>query len=112
MERTLRQIFVENLKYYRQKKRFSQLALAMEIDKSVNYINGIENNNTFPSIEVIEQIAKVLKIPASKLFEEQGSPKNAVIFDKAAFMQEISSELYTKIHDDIERNIEQVLNRY
>lgn len=112
MEKTLRQIFVENLKYYRQKKRFSQLALAMEIDKSVNYINGIENNNTFPSVEVIEQIAKVLKIPASKLFEERETPKNAIVFDKAAFMQEISSTLYEKIRDDIACNIEEVLNRY
>ena len=111
MKQTLRQIFVENLKYYRQKKGFSQLTLAMELDKSPNYINGIENNNTFPSVETIEQIAKILEIPASKLFEEEGSPENVIRFDKTVFIKNITDELYARLHDDIAREMEIVLGK-
>ena len=112
MERSLRQIFVENLKYYRRKKNMSQLMLAVELEKSANYINGIENNNTFPSIEMIEQIANILGIPASKLFEEQNRAENVIVFDKARFIKDVSADLYTKIRDDIEKNIESVLSKY
>lgn len=111
MERTLRQVFVENLKYYRQQKGLSQLTLAMELDKSPNYINGIENNNTFPSVETIEQIAKILEIPASKLFEEQGSPENVITFDKARFIKDITEELYARLHADIARELQIVLRK-
>ena len=85
--------------------------LAMELDKSANYINGIENNNTFPSVETIEQIAKILEIPASKLFETQGSPENVITFDKAQFIKEITEELYTRLHDDIAHEMEIVLGK-
>ena len=86
--------------------------LAIELDKSANYINGIENNTTFPSIEMIEKIANVLGVPASKLFEEQNNSENVVVLDRAQFVKEISADLCTKLLGDIERNIECVLNKY
>ena len=40
---TLRQQFIQNLKFFRKQKGMRQLDLALEIGKSSNYINSIEN---------------------------------------------------------------------
>ncbi len=111
MEKTLRQIFIENLRFYRQKKGLSQLELAVEIEKSPNYINGIENNSTFPSVETIEQIAKVLDVSAKQLFDEQGCPENAIQFDKNKFVDDVTNQLYTRLKTDIRRAMEDVLGK-
>ena len=57
----LRQVFINNLKYFRKKRNVRQLDLALEIGKSSNYINSIENGKYFPSPETIEQIASFLE---------------------------------------------------
>lgn len=109
MDKPLRQVFVDNLKYYRLKKGFSQLQLAVEIEKSVNYINGIENNNTFPSPETIEQIASVLGIHAKQLFDEEGCPENALAFNKEKFITDITEKISNNLKADIHREIQDVL---
>lgn len=45
-----------------------QLDLALEIGKSSNYINSIENGKYFPSPETIESIARSLGIEPVRLF--------------------------------------------
>ncbi len=67
---TLRETFIRNLKYYRKLSGLRQLDLALEIDKSTNYINSIENGKYFPSPETIEKIANVLKIDPMELFNK------------------------------------------
>lgn len=67
----LRQTFIQNLKYYRKLKGVRQLDLALEIGKSSNYINSIENGKYFPSPETIEQIATFLEIEPIQLFDRQ-----------------------------------------
>lgn len=110
MAKKLRQVFVDNLKYYRQKKGFSQLQLAIEIEKSVNYINGIENNNTFPSPETIEQIATVLGIQAKQLFDEEGCPENILSYNKNKFIEEITENLAIRFKADIKKEIREVFD--
>lgn len=58
---TTQQIFINNLKAYRKQAGFTQAQLASLIDKSFNYINGIECGVSFPSPDVIDKIAGVLK---------------------------------------------------
>lgn len=111
MKQTLRQIFVENLKYYRQQRGLSQQALAAELNKSVNYINGIENNNTFPSVETIEQIAGILAIRPAQLFESEGCPSNLIAFDRREFVHEVTEALYARLYTDIRKDIEDVLQQ-
>lgn len=108
MKRPLRQIFIENLKYYRQKRGLAQQELAAKIDKSVNYINGIENNNTFPSVETIEKIADVLAVKPAALFDENGCIENAIECDRGALARELGEILYTKIRADIVCDLESV----
>ena len=111
MAQTLRNIFVDNLKYYRQKKQMSQLTLATELEKSANYINGIENNNTFPSIEMIEKISLVLGIPAEKLFAVRSENASTVAVDRRKFASEFSEQLSVRMKADIECVIEQILGK-
>lgn len=75
---TLRQQFIQNLKFFRKQKGMRQLDLALEIGKSSNYINSIENGKYFPSPETIENIA--LSLGIEKLFgnnENSENEKNA-----------------------------------
>lgn len=53
----LQETFINNLKFYRKKAGLTQAQLALLIDKSFNYINGIECGVSFPPPDVIEKIA-------------------------------------------------------
>jgi len=111
MGKTLREIFIENLRYYRQKKGLSQLELAVEIEKSPNYINGIENNSTFPSVETIEKIATALGISAKQLFDENGCVGNILPSGKQQFIDDIAKRLSASLEKDIRREMEDVLGK-
>lgn len=58
--------------YYRKKAGYTQENLAELVDKSVNFIGQVEGTGTVRgvSLETLFKIAEVLKIPPSKLLEE------------------------------------------
>lgn len=65
---TLQQIFIANLKRFRQKRGLSQMSLAELCDTSGNYIGEIEMGRRIPSFEKIEKIASALQISSYQLF--------------------------------------------
>ena len=77
---SIRETFVNNLKYYRKEKGLSQEKLSYLVGKSIAYINQIENKDSWPQPEMVDKIAVILGIPSSKLFEERGSflPDNKI----------------------------------
>ncbi len=92
----LRESFIYNLKTIRKQNRISQLDLAIEIGKSANYINSIENGKYFPSPETIEKIADYLKIEPMLLFKRNDTP-----------LQDINSSIpkYEYIEKQLKDNI-------
>ncbi len=58
--------------YYRKKAGYTQEALAEKIDKSLSFIGQVEGTGTVRgvSLETLFKIAEVLKIPPSKLLED------------------------------------------
>ena len=62
----------------------------MEIGRSANYINSIENGKYFPSPETIEQIAGVLKVEPESLFRREGQ-------DNPLPKEELVNRVYEKI---------------
>lgn len=58
--------------YYRKKAGYTQEAFAELIDKSVNFLGQVEGTGIVRgiSLETLFKIAQVLKIPPSKLLEE------------------------------------------
>ncbi|GBR76865.1 helix-turn-helix XRE-family transcriptional regulators [Candidatus Termititenax persephonae] len=67
----LRQIFIINLRRIRKDAGLSQMKLAELCNTAVNYIGRIEVGLNFPSVEMIEKIAKALKIKPYQLFLDE-----------------------------------------
>lgn len=64
---TLRQIFRDNVKFYRKDLKLSQEKLAELSNLSTNYIGDIERTNRKITIDTIEKIAQGLKIDPALL---------------------------------------------
>jgi transcriptional regulator with XRE-family HTH domain len=67
----LRAVFIQNLKFYRKIRRISQMKLADLCDSSTSYIGQIEIGNKFPSIDMIDRMAKALNIRPYLLFMDE-----------------------------------------
>lgn len=65
------EVFIKNLRFFRNKSNFSQLEFSEKIGLSPNYLNAIENGKNFPSAEVIQKIIDTLDIMPYQLFLEQ-----------------------------------------
>jgi transcriptional regulator with XRE-family HTH domain len=68
---TLKKIFVQNLKEFRKKEGMSQMKLAEYCGTSASYIGEIEIGRKFPSTEMIEKIAKILRIEPYLFFKSR-----------------------------------------
>lgn len=67
----LRTVFITNLKCYRKERKISQMRLAELCETSTSYIGEIEIAKKFPSIEMIEKIARALGIRPFQLFQDE-----------------------------------------
>jgi len=68
-EMTLKQIFIQNLKEFRKKEGLSQMKLAEYCNTAPSYIGQIETGLRFPSLDLIEKIAYVLRIEPYHFFK-------------------------------------------
>ena len=82
--------------------------LSEKLDKGVNYINRIESHSSFPTIQVIEDIAKILNIKAAQLFEEDKAPQNIITSDRDKFVADITETLYQKLTADMKSILEKI----
>lgn len=105
----VREIFKDNLKYWRNKANLTQEQLSEKIGYGGGYISEIESRNIFPKPETIDAIAKALNIIPAQLFEEQGCPRNIIRFDKKEFVDEISSGIYDRINESILKYLDEKL---
>jgi transcriptional regulator with XRE-family HTH domain len=71
----LQEIFILNLKHYRNTRGFSQLRLATLCGTTASYIGEIEIGYKFPSIKMIEKIASALNMNPCLLFDDPSIPK-------------------------------------
>ena len=65
---SLRALLSNNIKKRREKLGISQAQLAEKAGTSTNYIAQIEQQNKFPSSEMLERIAKALEFDNWELF--------------------------------------------
>ena len=108
---SLQEIFINNLKFYRKNCGLSQEALSEKLNKGTNYINKIESRASFPTIQVIEEIADILEIKASQLFEDDSTPKNIISSDHERFVKEVTDNLYAKLSADMKSILEKILSQ-
>jgi transcriptional regulator with XRE-family HTH domain len=64
----LREVLASNMKFYRKKLGISQAKLAEMANITDNYIALIETGKRFPSVNMLERIAKVLQRDTIELF--------------------------------------------
>ena len=111
----MRQIFKENLRFYRKQKKLSQTQLDIQLNMGTNYTNGIENKGNLPSFETLEKICDVLKIKPKQLFDGEENLLNVADFDKDSFIKEVTEDLYHRLFADlkacIKKGVEEVLAR-
>ena len=68
---TLKQVFVQNLKEFRKKEGLSQMKLAEYCGTAHSYFGEIEAGRKFPSIDLIEKIAIILRIEPYLFFKSR-----------------------------------------
>ncbi|MDR1326261.1 MAG: helix-turn-helix domain-containing protein [Treponema sp.] len=68
---TIQDLFIANLKGYRKLRKISQMRLAELCDSSTGYIGEIESGKRFPSVNMIERIARALNIESYCLFKNE-----------------------------------------
>lgn len=98
----IRQIFIQNLKYYRKQAGLTQEKLAEIIEMSTSYIGDMEARERFPSAETIDKIAEALNIPVSTLFNERGSPQATQNTFVKIYGNSLKEELSKRILKDID----------
>ena len=84
----LKKVLAFNMKLYRKKLGISQAKLAELTEVSDNYIALIETGKRFPSLSMLEMLAKALEIDILELFSiksiqisTQKSIKDAILSD-------------------------------
>ncbi|HAH61339.1 MAG TPA: hypothetical protein DCL73_04505 [Treponema sp.] len=97
MKQSLKDIFIQNLKYYRNQKGFSQEKLSNLLNKGFNYINTIECGKSMPPIDMVEQIASALEVDPAVLFKADGCPVNTIFYNKDTFIRQISAALNEQV---------------
>ena len=70
MSQDLREIFSQNLKNIRQERGLKREELSLILGFDNSYISKVEKGKVNITIDRIEKIAKILEIPAEKLFKK------------------------------------------
>jgi transcriptional regulator with XRE-family HTH domain len=74
----LRQVLALNMKKKRQILGLSQAKLAEKVNTAPTYIAMIELEKKFPSVEMLERIAKALVMDTTELFSVKPLPQDAI----------------------------------
>jgi len=67
----LKQVFIQNLKKFRNKKGLSQMKVAELCNTAPSYIGEIEIGRRFPSLKLIEKIGQVLEVEPYRFFIDE-----------------------------------------
>jgi transcriptional regulator with XRE-family HTH domain len=100
---TLKSVFVHNLKAFREKEGISQMKLAEYCNTSPGYIGEIEIGRKFPSTELIEKIAYVLRVEPYLFFKNQKG--TSLLSENEKQSKRIPNIVKTEMKAQIKRHI-------
>ncbi|MDR0289922.1 MAG: helix-turn-helix transcriptional regulator [Treponema sp.] len=104
---TLKQVFIRNLKDFRKKEGLSQMQFAEFCDTSPSYIGHIETGRKFPSMDMIEKMAHVLRVEPYHLFK---TPKDyALNADTENVFPRLPNAMKNQIKTQIDVSMSKVL---
>jgi transcriptional regulator with XRE-family HTH domain len=96
----LRSLLSQNIKNRREKLGISQAKLAEKVNTSTNYIAQIEQQNKFPSSEMLERIAAALEFDSPELFSVGPFPAEAI----HQFQEGVKADLDKRLEGLIKSN--------
>ena len=73
VEQELKAALGKNIKFFRFRRRLSQLDLAEEACISVTFLSNIERGNNFPHAGTLCNLAEALKVQVWELFKGEGA---------------------------------------
>lgn len=88
-----------NMKRFRKIKKYSQEKLAEKAGASANYIALIECGKSFPSLQMIEHIAKALEIDELDLLDKRGLTFQSDELLKDKLIEELSNTINTVFNE-------------
>jgi transcriptional regulator with XRE-family HTH domain len=95
----LRRVLASNMKYYRKILGISQAKLAEKANITDNYIALVETGKRFPSVNMLEQIAKALERDTLELFslKQDDSSRNRAL--KTKILADIDAILSIRLNE-------------
>jgi transcriptional regulator with XRE-family HTH domain len=118
---TLKQIFIRNLKEFRKKEGLSQMKLAEYCNTATSYIGDIEIGRRFPSMELIEKMANILRIEPYHFFKNwtnngiKSNTDNIFPHLPNSMKKQITTQIKTQINQstsEILGEIDEILSKY
>jgi transcriptional regulator with XRE-family HTH domain len=95
----MKQTFVQNLKKFRKLERISQMKLAEQCATDVSYIGQIEMGIRFPSMELIEKIAKALEVEPYRFFMDDPGEKYGDLDGVTTFLNRMPHQIRLDLID-------------
>jgi len=111
---SLRDILAHNLKEKRKNCGFSQEKLAEMVGVSIHHIATIETSRNYPTLDLVERMAKALNIEIYELFINPLSPPEEMekLYESAAKnIDKLISESIERLYQTTAKNIEQVVSK-
>ncbi|MCL1959714.1 MAG: helix-turn-helix transcriptional regulator [Spirochaetes bacterium] len=109
---TLKQVFIQNLREFRKKEGITQMKLAEYCNTAPSYIGDIEIGRRFPSLELIEKMADILRIEPYYFFKKQAEnnvdSETESIFPRLP--NSMKKQITTQIKTQIDRSTDEILN--
>ena len=71
-DKTLRDIVISNIKYYREQAKMSQEDLSLRLGRKKDFIEKLEDKGMYKrlvTIVLLDDIAKILKVPTARFFD-------------------------------------------
>jgi len=115
---TLKQIFVRNLREFRKKEGLTQMKLAEYCNTATSYIGDIEIGRRFPSMEMIEKMANILKIEPYHFFKESkdnsAHSETESLFPRLpnSMKKQITTQIKTQIDQSTNEILNEILSKY
>ena len=75
---SLREVLAHNMKERRKKLKITQVELSERVDVSPYYLSMIEHGKKFPSVGMMERIAKGLEFDSVQLFSMETFPSGTI----------------------------------
>ena len=115
---TLKQVFIQNLKEYRKKEGISQMKLAEYCNTAPSYIGQIETGVRFPSLELVEKMADILRIEPYHFFKKKtgkndnSDTENIFPLLPNSMKNQIKTQIKTQIDQSTSEILNEILSKY